>query len=662
MANTTPSKRTPTAPKANPLGKLVSLGPTEPWHVALLLPTGHDDFREPAGSAYELPEGAVAPIWLRLQSAPVTGHRKGIPVVTLGVLDPAGQSFQASAFGEHADWLAKLDGVTEGLFLVKAKTWADRLYLSLEELVDPWWLGRLRPAYPGKRSVINPLLARGIVLSHLRDAIPLAAQHLERELSALAPMPALLRELGANGWTLHELLSQAHLPAAPEYAQHSLLVLKRLAALGSMQRMHGTSQPRASNPVRLHSIDRLLEQLPHPPTGDQRRAVRTMAKAMATSAKPCTFLLTADVGVGKTYVAAVMLAAIADAGRRALLLSPNVLLAQQLHAEITGLFPGLPAALFTGSTVTEDTQHLPILIGTTALLHRPTGSAPFDLVIVDEQHRLAQAQREQHVGPGTHLLELSATPIPRTAALARYGRVHVIEMRETPKPKNFITRLYLGEEGARELFQSLSPVIRSGQPVLVVFPKREATTDDNAEPRRGRGGINDRYSVAEAAPRWEAAFPGLVRTLTSDDTDEAKAQVISDIKSGAALVLLSTSVVEVGINLPSLSHIAIVSPDRFGTMALHQLRGRTARLGGDGFCHLWIPEQIKAEAMDRLEFFAANPDGFVLADYELRRKGPGDLAPDSTRQSGADNSFLFGQPLELEALDAALPLWERLSP
>lgn len=654
------------------LGRLASLGPQEPWQVALLLPDHHDDLVNPATDVCDLDPKHARPISLRILSTPRASFDRGRPKVAFGVRDPAGGEYRATVFGDTREWIEALAGVTEAHFMAVAKEWNGQLYVTIEEMVEPEWVGRLRPHYPARRQQIAPAEARATVLKLLPEAIPRAAQFVREQLERLAPMPDLLADVGAQGWTLEQVILQAHLPESPLHGQHAQTVCRRLAALGALLRMHGTSAARRANPIDMSGVSERIAQLPWPLTGDQQRAVAEIARRLQSDL-PAHIVLAGDVGVGKTPTAAVVCAAVASAPgrRRVLVLSPNTLLAEQIHREFTGFFADLDIRLVTGDTPSSVDLTAPILVGTSALLHRAGPDVAFDLVVVDEQHRWSRAQRELHVSPGTHLIELSATPIPRTQALVRYGRVTVVEMRDTPRPKSFITTLHEGRDGARALFETITPAIRSGDVLLVVYPKREASGDEDPQgalidggaprpaPATNSGGINDRHSIERAKARWEAAFPGQVVTLTSDDDDATKAEVLDRIRTRAAQVLLCTTVVEVGINLPNLYRIVIVCPERHGLMALHQLRGRTARNGGEGYCELLCPEPLNDEQREKLLTFASTCDGFALAEYDLRRRGAGDLAPTSDRQSGADNAFLFGGKLDIDALDDVAPIWRR---
>jgi ATP-dependent DNA helicase RecG len=405
-------------------------------------------------------------------------------------------------------------------------------------------------------------------------------------------------------------------------------------------------------PRALPTLDARIASMPWPLTDDQARALADIRAQLEQRGRPSNYLLTGECGSGKSAIACLLAVAYADLGKRTVLLAPNARLAAQLHLDFTTWFADRPAALVTGESELRTQYPEDVLIGTTALLHRPID--PPDLLIVDEQHRFGRSEREQLLGQRTDLLEMTATPIPRTQALLQFGNMSYSQMRQTHAPKTFHTRLYEGNDGMRELFAQIDPALRSGDPLLVVYPRREAGEGDSHEP-----GTLDRYAVDRAFARWDERYPGRVAFLTANEDDETKERVLAEFASGRVPILCATSIVELGLNIGTLHRIVIVCPERYGLVSLHQLRGRTARHGGEGYCELLCPEPISPVSRERLRTFMSTTDGFTLAELDLRARGAGDLGADSTRQSGAENSILFGVKLDAALLAEAVPVWER---
>ena len=603
------------------LGRIAKLGPKEPWQVALLLPEYHDDLTNTAGSVPELAGRSPVPIQLAITSTPQAQFSRGIPRVSFAVTDPAGRQYGAVIFGDTKRQLARLEGIQSAMFLATAKPWGDTWSVQIEGFVEDEWVGRLRPTYPARRQVIDPDEARAVVMRLLKPAIPKACAFIEGHLAPLGPIDRLLTDLGASGWTLEQVIHQAHLPMSAAHGRHAIKVCERLAALGTLALLHAEQGEREGNPIRLSTVQSRMAALPYTPTGDQRRAIEGIAAELAKPDEPARIALIGDVGSGKSTPLAVLCAAVADQpGRRVMVLSPNELLANQLYREIQGYYPDLDIALVTAATAAEANLTAAVLVGTSALLHRDTGGH-VDLLVVDEQHRFGVSQREQHVSASTHLIEMSATPIPRTQALIRFGRVKTFELREMPVPKTFITKLREGKQGARATFASVAPALEAGEVVLVVYPKREGEDDGEQDllgkrtaSKKTAGGIDDNHSVQMARARWEAMFPGRVGSLTSDDDADTKNAVVKQFVEGDIQILISTSVVEIGLTLKNLYRMVIVCPERFGLMSLHQLRGRLARLGGEGHCDLLCPEPLNSDQREKLQTFASTTDGFAQAE------------------------------------------------
>jgi len=653
------------------LGRLASLGPKEPWQVALFLPESYEDLSQTVPSAYAL-TADPSPIWLTI-AGQYKAYYDRVPRLVLPVTDESGDTFSATIFGDTKEWMPLLDGISRGCFVATGKEWNGRPSIEIRELIEDEWVNRVRPKYAGKKQVITPQTARRTVLTLLSEAIPEASAFVARELGAPMPMADVLREVGAAGWTLEQLLLQAHQPQSMRHAQHAQKVLRRIAAIGALQRMHADHDIGAHNPIVLTTLEERIAQLPVTRlTEDQRSAIDIVAKAMAQK-HPLNALLLGEVGTGKTIAGSVVAAATIDARPDGcvMILCPNTLLAKQFHREISSYYPDIRMKLVTGETASNEQLDAPILVGTSALLFRDIPRR-VELVVCDEQHRWSREQRETHVKPGTHLLEMSATPIPRSLALVRYGKSTVIQMRQTHAEKRFHTKLITTSEDRRKMFGRLNANIQRGDIALVVYPKRDVAdkseqdgTDllGKARPetaaKSNKGAIDDRHAVTRARERWESLYPGLVGTLTSDDDETEKVAVLSRLGERKIQVLLCTTVIEVGITIPELFIIVIMCPERLGLMQLHQLRGRVARNGGDGHCLLFSPDPLSPKQRERLEFFCKTTDGFALAEYDMFERGIGDLSSTSSKQTGADETFLFGIKMDARSLDEVAPLVAR---
>lgn len=631
------------------VGRLASLGIEEPWQAALYLPNSYIDCSRALESPSAFPTNEKFPVVLTLIRPATPVYRNGPPRLNLAVRDENGKTWQACIFGDTKTWMEKLRVGDAQLFTVSTKIWRDQLQLTIHDVHPNQWVGRIIPVYPANKNIIEPDTLRGVIQRWLPNAIPIASQNVINQLEQLAPMATILDRIGATGWSVDQLITQAHYPSEGRYVTPTRMALMRLAALGSlcMAGRKSTKDKRTPNPIRLGHVERLIVSMPFMLTDDQTAAIRGLAADIASPLEPAKAVCSGDVGTGKSCAIGVIAAAAAAEGRTSYLLFPTSLLAEQHYKDFKAWFPDTPMTLITGETGGDEDLDAPILMGTSALLHRKLGKP--DILMIDEQHKWSRAQREQYLGRSTHLIELSATCIPRTQALMRFGHVSLYQMRKTHRPKRIHTRIWEGREEARELTEEISKVVREGQPVFIIYPQRKRTESTDS-----------RHNVNEAEARWHQLFPGLVRSLTSENSLEEMTSALNDIVSGKARVLISTTVVEVGVNVPNLRHLVVVNPERHGLTGLHQLRGRVARQGGEGWFHLLSPAGLPDQSRDRLQVLVRTSDGFEVAEEDLRLRGAGDLRGNSSRQSGSDGNFLLGMKIDLEIYDQMADLYGEL--
>jgi len=300
-------------------------------------------------------------------------------------------------------------------------------------------------------------------------------------------------------------------------------------------------------------------------------------------------------------------------------------------------WPDLPVARVTGTGVDGPVRAGAVLVGTTALLHRSDLPA-LDLVVVDEQQRFSRGQREALAEARTHLLEVTATCIPRTQALVTYGVVAVDRLTTCHVRRELRTRIWTREERAA-LMEAVRRTVAEGGQVLALYPRRD------------QGATEERAAVAAVAALWERQFPGRVQVVHGGQSEEANAAALEALRRREADVLVATTVVEVGVDLPGLRRVVVVHAERFGLAQLHQIRGRVARTGGVGWCDLYLPEPVGVATLERLEVLVRETDGYRIAEADLRQRGAGELVGEA--QSGMDRTVLLGRPLSLEALERA---------
>lgn len=637
-------------------GVLKALGMTALWQCAFMIPEDYDDALSVSHGVASLDERDARTLTFKIVSQVQTSASKGIPRATFGIEDACGNQARATIFGDAQLWKTKLAAGMQCTFLCTARLYAGQWSVTCKDLIEDRYVGGARPNYKRRGSKLDPNFLRAFVARALAIAGDEAGNQLKALLQGIGPLPDILASIGCEGWTVGQIVRQLHTPNDMAYAEHARQAMLKIGALTAHQRMgeHDTVIP--APPVRLATLNAWVSKQAHPLTTDQRNAVAGIAAELAKG-RALRHQVSGDTGTGKTNVACIVSASFMDANaaHRVLVMAPTTPLAVQFRDEFERRCPGYETALVTGESGPGEGRNSRIVFGTSAVLARDLGR--FDLVIIDEQQRFSVQQRERYVALQTHLIEMTATCIPRTQALAKFGRVSVSKLKQSPFPKRLHTRLWEGVEATRRLMKGIARVIAEGRPVLVVYPKRERV---NKKPDK-TGEDTDRHSIEAALPRWEAAFPGLVRAITSDNDIEQITSALADIETGRARVLLSTLVVEVGIDIAGLRNLVISSPQHYGLATLHQLRGRLARKGGDGYCELLVNDRITDKTRQRLDAIMATTDGFELSELDMKLRGAGDLSKESTVQSGADRTTFFGAAVPMRYLEEMHPVWLKLS-
>jgi len=503
---------------------------------------------------------------------------------------------------------------------------APREYLILGEGdgdADPLGAGKVLPVYPATEGLSHKVI-RGLVDRHLDGLI--AASH--------DIIPERVR-LGAGLPALADALRMVHRPATLEEAEQGRrrlafdelldlqLMLVRARLLAKRARSGVAFQ------VRRELTTRLKQNLPWSLTNDQQRALKEITADM-TAAERMHRLLMGDVGTGKTVVALFAMLLAVENDYQAALMAPTELLAEQHVATLTRLLeplslrPELLVGRLTAAEKAAVRQRLAagqarLVIGTHALLEETTAFRRLGLVVIDEQHRFGVEQRAALIGKGAapDVLLLSATPIPRSLALTLYGDLDVSTLRERPPGRGEVRTALRTESQRERVLGFLEQECAAGRQAYVVLPVIEESE---------RADLRAATTMAETLRgRWPALEIGLVHgRLKPDERDD----VMRRFRAGEVQVLVATTVIEVGIDVPNATIMLIEHPDRFGLAQLHQLRGRIGRGAGGGYCILMadgsVPERLKA--------FAETEDGFRIAELDLAERGMGDLI--GARQSG----------------------------
>ena len=624
------------------IGRLAQLGPKAAWQCAFLLPHSWDDIQRPITHFRHIPIGKKIVVRGRLHSPPtLTYNARNIPQLK-GTITDGINRLSFSAFGDSRKLTEELKRHSEDVILSgEVARFHGMTMLTGIDLIAPKWIGRLRPNYPGKQKVITPDTVRNRMMGLLADATVQAAEWIPRMLGMNESELLSLVECRSD-WALLDVLKRSHLPLTVNDGWYAHKIIDRIAALGVVRKAF-TSLEQQSAPQKFAHIEwsELIRAFPYSLSVEQITAIKQIAAKIASPGllRHC---LSGDVGTGKTAVYTTIAVAVVAAGGRSVVMLPNEPLAQQIAAEIKRLWPMIRLTYVSGSTPpTTDLTESRLIVGTQALLFRPLGE--IDLLVVDEQQKFSRQQREELMSAQTHLLEVSATCIPRSQALIRFGAVSMSRLHKGHVAKTLYTRIWRSHERSPAM-DAIRATLEDGGKVIVVYPKKSNEDDD--------AGLLP--SAEEAYRQWDRLFPGLVRLAHGGLDDAINQKAIDEMKSGAASVLVSTSLVEVGLNIPNLRRIVVVHAERFGLSTLHQIRGRLAREGGEGHCDLILPFPVKPEVEERLSILCETNDGFAVAEADMRIRGFGDLSSDSSKQSGADATFLYGRALQPETLEYVL--------
>lgn len=502
-------------------------------------------------------------------------------------------------------------------------------YLGRKVMNNPQWeqlaeetlkAGRIVPVYP---------LTKGLSAHRMRQIMGSSVPYWSARMPD--PLPDDIR-MRHKLLSLPDAVKQIHAPAAQQQirkAQKRLsfdeLLMLQLGMLG--QRRDWQKQPAIELVAPDGMLDSFLAQFPFTPTGAQQRAIAEISAEMATNI-PMNRLLQGDVGAGKTLVAAAAMAQAVKAGGQAALMAPTEILAEQHFNGLVAMLAPLEieVRLLTGSTSSAEKARVyqeladgraHIAIGTHALIQPDVSFDRLALAVIDEQHRFGVDQRGalRDKGRGAtspHLLVMSATPIPRTLALSLYGDLDVTILDEMPPGRQEIRTRWLSENERERAYRFIRRQLEEGRQAFVIYPLVEASDTVDAlsaveEAERLQSTIFPRYRVGLVHGRMKSAEKeAIMRSFHAHELD----------------ILVATTVIEVGIDVPNANVIMIDGANRFGLAQLHQLRGRVGRGQHQSYCML-ISDSTAGHTVERLTALEETNDGFELAEKDLELRGPG---------------------------------------
>ena len=374
-------------------------------------------------------------------------------------------------------------------------------------------------------------------------------------------------------------------------------------------------------------------------TGAQQRVIKEI-RADISSGHQMNRLLQGDVGSGKTMVAVLSCLMAIGNGYQACIMAPTEVLAQQHYNNISKYLEptSVRCAMLTGSTGTKARREIHeglqngsigLIVGTHALLEDPVEFKTLGLAVVDEQHRFGVEQRSRlwakgPAGYAPHVLVMTATPIPRTLAMTLYGDLDVSVLDEMPPGRKPVQTMLVGEGKRNAMYNFMRKEIAAGRQVFVVYPM--IYENEKADMQNLERGYED---IMAAFPVSEGYKTAIVHGQQAPDVKKFNMDAFA---AGRAHILVSTTVIEVGVDVPNASVMVIESAERFGLSQLHQLRGRVGRGADKSYCILVKGQKTSKEALQRLELMVRTSNGFEIADEDMRMRGPGDL--EGTQQSG----------------------------
>ncbi|MDJ0714842.1 MAG: ATP-dependent DNA helicase RecG [Prochloraceae cyanobacterium] len=518
--------------------------------------------------------------------------------------------------------------------------------------IDSIKIGRLLPVYP---------LSEGVSADVVRKAVVAAMPALEQ---LKDPLPARLRDLyGLIG--LKEAIANIHFPTDQNALTHARrrLVFDEFfyLQLGFLQRRQQQRQNQTSAVFMPTGqlIERFNQLLPFALTNAQNRVVGEILKDLESST-PMNRLVQGDVGSGKTVVAVFAILTAIQSGYQTALMAPTEVLAEQHYRKLVSWFNllHLPVELLTGSTKTTkrreihaqlETGQLPLLVGTHALIQDPVKFQELGLVVIDEQHRFGVQQRARLLAKGKspHVLTMTATPIPRTLALTLHGDLDVSQVDELPPGRQPIETTVITGRQRTQAYDLIRREIAQGRQVYIIFPLVEESEK-----------LDVRAAVEEHKRLSEKIFSqfqiGLLHgRMSSTEKDE----VLSAFRENQTQIIVSTTVIEVGVDVPNATVMLIENAERFGLSQLHQLRGRVGRGSHKSYCLLMSGSKTP-DARQRLGVLEQSQDGFFISEMDMRFRGPGEVL--GKRQSGLPDFALASLVEDEEVLVLAREAAQKL--
>ena len=631
--------------------KLEKLGLTRCEQLLTYFPRDYEDRRQ-IWSIRSAPLGQKVCVRAMVAQHPQLSRiRKGMELVKVHVVDHAG-AMHLTFFNQSYVQRALTAG-EEYIFYGAVEEQGSRRTM-VNPIFEPAGrqgvTGRIVPVYPLTAGISNHLISS---LTHL------AVEHCAARMpESLPPKVRLAHQLAQAEFSYQNI----HFPATPEdldKARRRFTFEELFYLSAGLALLRGRRDGAVCPPMDPLPKEDFLALLPFAPTQAQSRVMDDIAKDLA-SGKPMNRLVQGDVGSGKTVVAAYAAWLAVKNGGQAALMAPTEVLAEQHYRSLGPLLQqaGIRVGLLTGALTPKEKRlarqalaagEIDFVIGTHALISQGVEFAHLRLMIADEQHRFGVAQRSALAGKGLtpHVLVMSATPIPRTLALIIYGDLDVSIIDQLPPGRSPVETYVVGEDKRARMYNFVRRLVGEGRQAYLICP----AVEDNPEGGELPGGAALKAVTSYAQHLREEVFPDLaLGVLHGKMRSKEKDAVMAAFAAGEIQVLVATTVVEVGVDVPNAALMVVENAERFGLSQLHQLRGRVGRGKHQSYCVL-VTQSRSQQARERLKTLASTTDGFQVAEEDLKLRGPGDFF--GSRQHGLPQLALADLTSDLLLLQQA---------
>ena len=637
--------------------------------MLLCVPSAYSDCRAPLTCLAGLSDGFRGLFWLKrtgevealdgsrqvvsthpyatIFEAPYQGYWSKTAQLRIQLVDEAGATVWLAVFNP---WRMK-EANPHGFMLVEGEIqqFGSRRFLTgsnepPSEVAGQVWVRYVCPGAPSEaavRMLVGNALLDDQSLDDAAHSLITTSLLSEAQLIAVAA-----HACGRHYASLREFFMALHQPDAPEDGTLAAVAARAMAVAGicNAAKAGNFRAPSAKAPINLteQGIEALIASQAETLTNDQALAIRGVVSALRAP-HPLNGLISGDVGTGKTLVFLIPAVAAQMAGARVAIISPTEILANQVAANVARRFPDIPVErVLAGGKIKNPNA---ILVGTSGMgsVARKMDYTP-NFLIIDEQHKLATKDRNAMLGPWTHQLEASATPIPRSLAATLFSGMQVFNLTQAPVVRD-IESFLLDESLRGQAVAWMRTALEAEHRVAVIYPRVEkvvakvadteaAPTDNVNEPHEHRSAGTGVNSVNAAAEALALRFPGRVGKIHGKMTADEISQTLLNFRTGVQPLVVASTIMETGIDIPDIRLLIVKDADNFGAAQLHQLRGRLARNGGHARFVMMVADKaaLPPETAGRLNTVRTVCDGYALAEADMASRGFGDLAGNT--QSG----------------------------